>query len=443
MKEKEAAEYVESLRKYGSVPGLDNIRQLCERLDNPQDKLAFIHIAGTNGKGSVLAYLSTILQAARYRVGRFISPTIFDYRERIQVNGRPISKAGLCSCLERVREAAERMTDEGLPHPTLFEIETAAAFLYFLDKKCDIVVLETGLGGRLDATNVIGKSICSVFTPISMDHMAVLGDTLEEIALEKAGIMKDNGLVVTCRQEEAVGKVLCREAKAHHCRVITVEEELASQITYGLTKQRFSYKDRKKIEITMAGQYQIGNALLALEVIDAIGQEGFPVSEACLREGFRKTSWPGRFCVIDQKPLFLVDGAHNEDGAKRLAESIRFYFPGRRILYIMGVLADKEYDKIIRNTFFLAEHIITVTPPDNDRALGGYELAQTAREYHGSVTVADSLQEAVEMAYLLTGYDRKAVVIAFGSLSYLGRLIRIVEHRDWIRRDSHGRAEED
>ena len=190
----------------------------------------------------------------------------------------------------------------------------------------------------------------------------------------------------------------------------------------------------------MMGQFQIENAVVAVETLTMLGRCGFPVPEEKLREGLVQTSWPGRFQVIGKKPLFIIDGAHNEDASRKLAESIRFYYADRRILFIMGMLRDKEYDKVIRNTFALAEHIITVTPPVRDRALSAYELAQAARQYHDSVTVADSVQEAVEIAYLLAGEDKETVVIAFGSLSYLGELINIVEHRDTIRRDSHGRS---
>lgn len=442
MNYREAMEYVESLQKYGSVLGLANMEELCRRLGNPQDELKFIHIAGTNGKGSVLAYLSTVLHEAGYRVGRYISPAITDYRERFQIGGRPISKAGLCKYLKQVREAARQMEAKGLPHPTPFEIETAVAFLYFLDKKCDIVVLETGLGGRLDATNIIQTSICAVLTSISMDHMAVLGKSLEEIALQKAGIIKDDALVVSALQRPEALQVIEQAAKEHRCRMAVIDGSSIRQVKYGLTKQRFSYKNYRNLEIDLSGQYQIENAALAVETIDALQEKGFSVSEEQLRCGLKKTVWPGRFQMIGKAPVFVADGAHNEDAAQRLAESIRFYFPDRRILFIMGVLKDKEYDKIIQATYPLAEHIITVTPPRNPRAMSGLELAQAVREYHECVTVADSLQEAVEISYLLAGEDKTTVIVAFGSLSFLGELISIAEHRDMIRRDSHGKSEQ-
>lgn len=442
MNYKEAAEYMESLQHYGCVPGLESIRQLCAYLDNPQDNLKFVHIAGTNGKGSVLAYVSTVLTSAGYKVGRYISPAVTDYRERFQIDGRMISKQAFCKYLEPVKEAADRMVIDGKPHPTPFEVETAVAFLYFLDKKCNIVVLETGMGGALDATNIIKTALCVVFTPISMDHMAMLGNSLEKIAAQKAGIIKDGVCVVSALQKPQAAKVIEDGAGRMNCELRIAYVNKVTSVKYGLTKQRFSYGRHKNIEITMAGTYQIENAVIAVEVIDALSDKGFKVTDEKLREGLINTKWHGRFDIIANKPLFIADGAHNEDAALRLAETIRFYFTNKRIIYIMGVLGDKEYDKIITATCELAEQIITVTPPDNPRALSAYELAGAAKEYHNSVTVADSVQEAVEIAYLFAGKDKNAVIIAFGSLSYMDRLFDVVEHRDTIRRDSHGKSEE-
>lgn len=442
MNYREAMEYVEELQQYGSVMGLTAMQELCARLDNPQEQLKFVHIAGTNGKGSVLAYISTVLQTAGYRVGRFISPTVKEFREQFQVDGRMITQSGLCKYLEPVRQAAEEMAAEGLLHPTLFEVETAAAFLYFLDKQCDIVVLETGLGGALDATNVITNTLAAVFTSISMDHMNILGDSLEQIAAAKAGIIKNKCYVISAKQQPEAMKVLRQAALLRKAKFYTADVTRAKNIKYGAVKQSFTYDKYKNVEITMLGQFQIENAVVALETLSALGKQGFPVTEDKLRQGFVHTVWHGRFDVIGKKPLFIADGAHNEDASVKLAETIRFYFTNRRIIYIMGMLKDKEYDKVIRNTYELAEHIITVTPPVKERAMHAYELAQAVREYHDSVTVADSVQEAVEMAYLLAGQDNDCVIIAFGSLSYLGELMDVVEHRDTIRRDSHGRSEE-
>lgn len=438
MNYREATEYIEELQQYGSVLGLDSMRELCSRLGNPQDELRFVHIAGTNGKGSVLAYVSTILKEAGYRVGRYLSPTITDYRERFQIDGRFITQSGLCKYLEQVKEAAESMAAEGKPHPTPFEVETAVAFLYFLDKKCDIVVLETGLGGALDATNVVKTTVAAVFASISMDHMAILGDTMEKIALVKAGIMKDRCYVVTARQDPAVAKILKQAALLRKCKLYTADAERAKQVYYGVTKQRFTYAGYKNLEISMLGKFQIENAVVAVETIQVLAKAGFPVKEEALRRGLLLTSWPGRFSVIGKKPLFIADGAHNEDASRRLAESLQFYFAEKKMIFILGMLKDKEYEKVINNTCNMAEHIITVTPPIRERAMPAYELAQAVRECNGNVTVADSVPEAVEIAYLLASREKDAVIVAFGSLSYLGELMKVVEHRDTIRRDDHG-----
>lgn len=438
MNYREATEYIEELQQYGSVLGLDSMRELCSRLGNPQDELRFVHIAGTNGKGSVLAYVSTILKEAGYRVGRYLSPTITDYRERFQIDGRFITQSGLCKYLEQVKEAAEAMVAEGKPHPTPFEVETAVAFLYFLDKKCDIVVLETGLGGALDATNVVKTTVAAAFASISMDHMAILGDTLEKIALIKAGIMKDRCYVVTARQDPAVAKILKQAALLRKCKLYTADAERAKQVYYGVTKQRFTYAGYKNLEISMLGKFQIENAVVAVETIQVLAKAGFPVKEEALRRGLLLTSWPGRFSVIGKKPLFIADGAHNEDASRRLAESLQFYFAEKKMIFILGMLKDKEYEKVINNTCNMAEHIITVTPPIRERAMPAYELAQAVRECNGNVTVADSVPEAVEIAYLLASREKDAVIVAFGSLSYLGELMKVVEHRDTIRRDDHG-----
>uniref|UniRef100_UPI004056B895 bifunctional folylpolyglutamate synthase/dihydrofolate synthase n=1 Tax=Acetatifactor sp. TaxID=1872090 RepID=UPI004056B895 len=427
MNYKETLEYLENIQSYGIVPGLDSIKELCRRLKNPQDSLKFVHIAGTNGKGSTLAYVSTILKCAGYRVGRYVSPFIFEYREQIQVNGRPITQKALCEGVEMIKQLCEEMVEEGLPHPTHFEVETALAFWYYKEQGCDIVVLETGMGGRLDATNLITTTAAAVLTSISRDHMQFLGDSLEKIASEKAGIIKEGSPVVSMKQEESVMAVIEGVAGEKGCELRIADGSAATCVKYGVEKQRFSYKGRKNLEITLAGKFQIDNAVLALEVIDVLACQGFVVTEKAVRKGLLETKWPGRFSVVGKKPLFIVDGAHNEDAAGKLANSIEFYFTNKRIIYIMGMLKDKEYEKVIGLTHAYADQIITVTPPENPRALHAYELAQEIVKVHPQVTAVDSLEEAVEMAYLLAGRDD--VIIAFGSLSYLGKLMQIVEKR--------------
>lgn len=427
MNYKEAMEYVEQVSKQGSVLGLDNIKELLNRLDNPQNCLKFVHIAGTNGKGSTLAFISTVLACAGYKVGRYVSPTVFEYRERIQINGKYISKADLGKFMGRIKEASDSMEREGMTPPTQFEVETALSFLYYKEKKCDMVVLETGLGGRLDATNVITTTLVAVIASISMDHMNFLGDTLEEIAQNKAGIIKNNCYVIAMKQDERVLKVIQQTCKEKDASYQVADGSLATSVKSSLTKQSFHYKEYKGIEIGLLGEVQIANCVLAIECLKILEQLGYHIPEKSLREGLAKTLWAGRFSIIAKKPYFIIDGAHNEDAAKKLAQSITSYFPNKEIIYIMGVLRDKEHDKIIKETYQYATHIITVTTPNSERTMHAYDLAQEVKQYHPSVTVADSLEEAVEISYLLANKD--SVIIAFGSLSYLGALTQIVNHR--------------
>lgn len=427
MNYKEAINYIEKLNQHGIVPGLDSIRTLCAGLGNPQEQLSFVHIAGTNGKGSTLAYLSTILQKAGYRVGRYLSPTLFDYRERFQVNQHRISQTLFTQLLEQVKQVCDGMVAEGMPEPTAFEVETALAFLFFKTKRCDLVVLETGLGGTLDATNLIQHTVAAVITSISLDHMGILGNTLTEIAENKAGIIKNGCYVISVKQQPEAEAVIEQTCLEKQTKLVIADPGKASHIKYGIKKQSFQYGGDKAYEITLAGVCQIDNAVLAIETIDVLRQAGFPVSQTQLRQGLFDTKWPGRFEPIAQNPLFIVDGAHNRDAALRLAESIRFYFTNKRIIYIMGILRDKEYEEIIKATYCYAAHIITVTPPHNKRALRAYDLAMELQQYHTSVTVADSLEEAVEISHLLAA--KTDVILAFGSLSYLGELTRIVQNK--------------
>lgn len=473
MKYAEALDFMEQIGKYGIVPGLEGIRELCRRLGDPQRELRFVHVAGTNGKGSVCAYMSAVLQCGGYRVGKYTSPAVLDWREEIQVNGSYIAKAAVGRYMEQLKAVCGEMAAEGRPHPTPFEVKTAMAFLYFRDKKCDIVVMETGMGGLLDATNVVEDTCVAVLTSVSMDHMGFLGKTLPEIAAQKAGIIKRGCHVVTAVQEPEVMEVLAGRAAALGCPLTVADARAAEHVRFGLEKQRFDYGGLKKLEITLAGQCQIENAVTALEGLRALGigalggaepgagalesrepeagclesrepgigaadgrapedeepggrirKREFPVTEEKLRQGMAQAAWPGRFAVAGRKPCFILDGAHNEDAARKLAQSLELYFSGRRILYIMGMLRDKEYGKVIELTHSLADQIITVTPPGNPRAMPAYELAAAVAQVHEKVTAADSLEEAVEMARLLA--DKEDVIVAFGSLSYLGRMLEIV-----------------
>ena len=420
----EARAFIDDTSKYGYILGLDTVTELLSRLGNPQDDLKFVHIAGTNGKGSILAYVSTILKEAGYKVGRYISPTIFEYRERIQVNEAYIPEEAVARLAERIYQAGQAMLAEGLAHPTAFEVETALAFLYFKETDCDIVVLETGMGGLTDATNVVKTTLVSAFASISMDHMGFLGDTLEEIARIKAGIIKPDTTVLSTLQTARVREVLveaCREKRASY-RDVQKEELKDKKISF--EDQSFTYKDRTNLRPGILGSCQLENAAAALEVIDALGELGYPVTEEALRRGLEQTEWAGRFTVIEEDPLFLVDGAHNRDAADRLLETLKLYVPEKRKIFIIGVLGDKEYDYMMSRLAPEAERIVTVMTPDNQRALPAEELAEAVRKYNPNVEAAENIPEAVKKAKGYAGGD--GMVLAFGSLSYLGDLIRAV-----------------
>lgn len=417
-------DFMDELKKSGIVPGLGSIKELCRRLGNPQDAFPCIHIAGTNGKGSVLAYLSTVYKTAGYRVGAFSSPAVFNPRETIRVDGKNMTKKAYTEGLEKIKEAVETIKADGLPAPTAFEAEVALAFLYFADKKCDIVMLEAGMGGREDATNLITRTLAAVLMPIGMDHMQFLGGTLDKIAYQKAGIIKKGCVAVSAVQQEEAAAEIRKEAEKQGCSCIfaTVPEK----IKYGLKKQKFTYRDafgtlHKDMEITIPGVCQAENAAVAIEVVEALNRQNtFVVSEENLRRGLLETSWPGRFEVLREKPYFVIDGAHNEPAAKKLVQSVSAYFSNKRIIYIMGMLKDKEYEKVAEITYPYADQIITVTPPENKRALSAMDLAAAVSAYHPRVTTAGSVEEAVEMAYLLAG--KEDVILCFGSLSFLGRV---------------------
>lgn len=452
MKYEEAIEFIEECNKYGISPGLDSVTALAVKLGNPQDGLQFIHVAGTNGKGSVSAFVGTTLSECGLKVGRYISPTISDYRERFQINGKMITKKDLGEEMELLKTACENLVSEGRPHPTWFEIETVLAFDYFRKKGCDIVVLETGMGGTLDATNIIKNPLLCVITSISMDHMQFLGETLEEIAKNKCGIIKEGTTVVSTMQREEAEKVLVQICKDKQAELVWADASEAESLKISkdgsvsssskgsfisLEKQAFSYKG-EVFELSLLGKYQVENAVVAIETLRAMQKLGFDkITEAKIKKGLLQTQWKGRFSVIAKKPYFVVDGAHNVAGAKKLAESIQFYFTNRRIVYIMGMFRDKEYDKVIQLTASLASQIITVATPGNPRALSAVELAEAVREVNPYVTSADSLEEAVEMSYLFA--DKESVIVGFGSLSFLGDLMNIVENNRTVRSDTHGK----
>lgn len=418
MNYEEAREYLDQVSKGGSVLGLDNMRELLKRLGNPQDSLKFVHISGTNGKGSVLAYLSTVFKEAGYRTGRYISPTLFSYREKIQVNEKFIGREDLSRLTEKVKAAAEEMQNCAAGDPTIFEIETALAFLYFVEQKCDIVILETGLGGALDATNVITTPVMEVIASISMDHMEFLGDTLGKIAYQKAGIIKPDTSVVSAMQQPEAMEVICNVCRERDCTFQAVDPEQIKDISYGYEGQSFSYKNWENIKISLMGSYQIKNAVLALEAINALRKLGYDLKDRAVYQGMKKAVWKGRFTLISKDPVILMDGAHNPAAAEELVRSLKLYYAGKKFYYIFGMFRDKDYAQVIRLTAPMAEHIITVQTPGNPRALPAAELKEAVAEVNPSVEAAESLHMAVNQ--VMERIDSDSVVVIFGSLSFLG-----------------------
>ena len=409
--------------KKGIVLGLENMREMMRRLGDPQDELKYVHVAGTNGKGSVIAYLYSALSGAGYRVGRYISPAVYSYRERMEVNGEPVSREKFAAYVTRIAEVIDEIVKEGKPHPSVFEIETAAAFLYFQDEKCDLVLMEVGMGGDLDATNIIRTTVLSILVSISMDHTAFLGNTLGEIAEKKAGIIKPDSHMVTVKQQPEAEAVIRRICEEQNVPYEAADRDSAEVLEASITGQTFLYKG-EKYTISLAGAYQKENAVAALRALEILYEQGYPTTLVQRQDGLKRTTWPGRFALLGTEPDFVVDGAHNPAAADMLAASIERYFKGKRIIYIMGMFRDKDYRKVIRKTEKYADTILTIAAPDNPRALTPQELADAVREFHSDVRPFDNIEAAVAEAYQLAG--KEDVIIAFGSLAFLGDLTEII-----------------
>ena len=425
---KDAMDYINSVSKKGSVLGLETTGELLNRLDNPQDKLKFVHIAGTNGKGSVLADISGILTAAGYRTGRYISPVIYSYNEKIQVDGENISNEAITKIVEVVKKACDDMVADGFEQPTVFEIETAMGFIHFLNEKCDIVVLETGMGGRDDSTNIIKTTLCSVIMSVSLDHVGVIGNNLSEIAKCKAGIIKPDSNVVLYRQSQEVMDIVKNTADEKNCRLVISQPEKIELIENSLYGQVFNYKDFRNIRTHMLGEHQLCNAACALETIQVLKSLGYNISDEAVFTGMDYVRWPGRFEIVNDRPLIIMDGAHNPDGAKIFANTVSEYLRGYRRIFVMGVLKDKDYKEIIRLTNNLASAIITINP-DNPRALSDVELKEAIDEIKTSnipVLAAGRIESGIELASQVAMQlnEPNVAIVVFGSLSFLGDLGR-------------------
>ena len=453
-----ARSFIAESSKTGSILGLESICNLMSELGNIQDRLPVIHIAGTNGKGSTGAYLQAIFEQAGFTTARYCSPAVFDPLEVFQYCGTTISESEYAHVMSQVKTACDILVSKGNPMPTVFEIETAAAFVWFYRKKPDIVLLEVGMGGEGDATNVIPTPLASVITTISRDHMGFLGESVEEIAAVKAGIIKEKCPVFSAAQKSGVEQVLFEHANRKQAELRMVEEGDCQLLEEALGRLAFSYKGKNYVT-GMAGLYQMKNAALAIEVaeyllpklmekkeskvsVKRIVQERISkeeisreeihkeeiTREEIIKKGIEAARWAGRFEVIQKEPLVIMDGAHNEDAAKQLAQTVHNCFPKQKLTYIIGVLADKEHEKMLELMLPYADQVYTVTP-SNPRALDGKQLAEEVRNFHQKVEACDSVTEALKKA-LQQAKEKKEPVLAFGSLSYLGELKRTIEILD-------------
>ncbi len=400
MKYNETLNYIHSLGSFSHEASLERITAVCEKLGNPQNNFRAIHIAGTNGKGSVCTFVSSALKAAGYKVGTFVSPYITDFCERIQINGEYISREDLCRLSQTVIDTNVDLTE--------FEFITAVGFLYFSENKIDIAVLETGLGGRFDATNVIKEPLVSVITKIGLDHTAILGDTIEQIAKEKCGIIKGENVVVSHNEPSEALSVI----KHHVSSAVIPDVNNLKDIKCSVLGNGFVY-DNVRYETALGGKYQIENALIAIETLKNCG---LAISEAHIKVGLKNAFIPARLEVVSRSPLIVIDGAHNPDGADALCIALK---ESESITAIIGVMKDKNYKAVLSKTLPFCENVICVMP-DVPRALSANDLANEAKEYCKNVFVADTLCDAAIMAKEKAG--GKPIFI-FGSL-YLASQIR-------------------
>lgn len=413
----EALAFIHATSWQGSRLGLKRIETLMGLLGNPQKQTKFIHVAGTNGKGSVCAMVSAILTRAGYTTGLYTSPHLFRINERMKVNGADITDEELTLLAAQVKPVVAQMEDQ----PTEFERITAMALLYFQQKHCDVVVLEVGLGGRLDSTNVIDAPEVAVITDIGLEHTEVLGDTLEKIAAEKAGIIKPGADVVLAGQTAEVEGVVRRVCEQQGCPLRITDGALEELVSCDLDGQILNYRNRNNLRLRLIGDYQYKNAAVALDVIDTLtGRRGFRIPESAVAAGLASVAWPGRFEVLRHDPLVLVDGAHNPGGVSELAKCLRTYLPGRKMTMLMGVMADKGYGDMIRMAAPFATDFVAVAP-ESERALGSAAL-RTEIETLTGLPAQDGGGVKQGLALAMAGKGADDIICAFGSLYQVGEI---------------------
>ena len=414
----EAMQKISSLLRFGMKPGLERIEKLLALLGNPQNKLRFVHVAGTNGKGSTCALIASVLTRAGYVTGRYTSPFVVEFCERMQVDGEMIPHEDLVRLVEQTFPLVEQMAQQG-EEITEFEFITALAFQWFAEQKCDIVVLEVGLGGRLDATNVITSPIVTVITSISLDHTAILGDTVEQIAYEKAGIIKEYGVTISSpNQPEGALKVISDVAFQRHNKFIVADIEAIHPMNMGIGGTMLAYNGAF-LQLPLLGKHQLSNAITALTVFKVLNTKGFRISKRNVSIGFKKARMPARLEVLSASPLVILDGAHNPGGTQALAEAIQVYCKGKKVTGVMGMLADKDVDTAIQNLNGLFSRVVTLTP-SNPRAMPAEELAEKWKEAGAPAVAMQDGREALREVFATL--DPHSAAVICGSLYLAGDL---------------------
>lgn len=414
----EAQNYLEKVRSQkGIVLGLDTMRHLMAKLNNPQDKVKFIQVAGTNGKGSTAAYLTSILSEAGIKVGRYTSPAVFSSTEQYFACGSCISESEYAKGVTAVAEAAESLDGET---PTAFEQETALAFWYFAQKGCELAILEAGLGGDMDATNVVTTTVCSIITSISMDHCRILGNKISEIAAHKAGIIKPGAPVICIEQKEDAMEPIRAAAKAADTPLYEVHRDEVRQIFSDKRESIVFFREFENLHLKMLGSCQPENAALAVQAASVLSRS-YPIEKKHIYEGIEKTRWGGRFELHSGSPDIILDGAHNPDGIRRLRESVNQMFGAVPICYVCGVLADKDYEKEIEILFGRASNVFTVTPP-SPRAMKSTDLKAAIKKRFSQLKVTsfdseDGIEKAMEAAV-----SQNNPVVVCGTLTILARV---------------------
>lgn len=422
MTAEQAINMIHSFIRKGAKPGLERITELLDRIGHPERGLKFVHIAGTNGKGSTAAITASILTQAGYRTGLFTSPFIYRFHERMQIDGVQISDEDLAAATEAVLPHAQAMEEP----PTEFELVCAIAFTYFARQNCRIVVLECGMGGSLDATNVIPVPEVAVITNIGLDHTEQLGPTLECIAAAKSGIIKEGGRVVLYRGGPAVEQVFEKACRLKHAKLHKAAFERLRLKTHSLEGQVFDCGDWHDLQLPLLGDHQLHNAAVVLGVVDQLRDAGWSISEEAVRRGLSKVSWPGRFDIVGRNPLFVIDGGHNPQCIDALVKNIQDYLAGKRIIVLTGVLADKDYGDMFRPVMAYAERFVCITPP-SPRRLEAAQLAAHLRRAGADAAPCGSIEEGVCTAIQLAGKD--GVVLCFGSLYSIGAIRDALAHQ--------------